>query len=115
MSGRLMKWHINCLELLAVLLALRRLLFQPIIQVKHVLVRSDSTSDLNLPVAASSGVSTYIPGALNQTANALSSQDSLREDGASIPAQSSSFKGEKEALSYCMQTEALPDSLVGYD
>ncbi|KAL0153391.1 hypothetical protein M9458_051310 [Cirrhinus mrigala] len=33
-------WHINCLELLAVLLALRR--FRPLIQGKHVLVRSDN-------------------------------------------------------------------------
>ncbi|KAL0153588.1 hypothetical protein M9458_051068 [Cirrhinus mrigala] len=35
-------WHINCLELLTVLLALRR--FRPLIQGKHVLVRSDNTA-----------------------------------------------------------------------
>ncbi|KAL0157927.1 hypothetical protein M9458_046003, partial [Cirrhinus mrigala] len=41
-TGPRLFWHINCLELLAVLLALRR--FQPMIQGKHVLVRSDNTA-----------------------------------------------------------------------
>ncbi|KAL0169213.1 hypothetical protein M9458_033809, partial [Cirrhinus mrigala] len=40
-TGPRLFWHINCLELLAVLLALRR--FRPMIQGKHVLVRSDNT------------------------------------------------------------------------
>ncbi|KAI2650818.1 Transposon Ty3-G Gag-Pol polyprotein [Labeo rohita] len=40
-TGPRLFWHINCLELLAVLLALRR--FQSMIQGKHVLVRSDNT------------------------------------------------------------------------
>ncbi|KAL0187588.1 hypothetical protein M9458_014687, partial [Cirrhinus mrigala] len=40
-SGLRLLWHINCLELLTVLLALRR--FRPLIQDKHVLVRSDNT------------------------------------------------------------------------
>ncbi|KAI2661350.1 ORF V: Enzymatic polyprotein [Labeo rohita] len=37
-----LQWHINCLELLAVLLALRR--FRPTLRHKHVLVRTDSTA-----------------------------------------------------------------------
>ncbi|KAI2665918.1 Transposon Ty3-G Gag-Pol polyprotein [Labeo rohita] len=41
-TGPQLHWHINCLELLAVLLALRR--FRPLIQGKHVLVRSDNTA-----------------------------------------------------------------------
>ncbi|KAI2657489.1 Transposon Ty3-G Gag-Pol polyprotein [Labeo rohita] len=41
-TGPRLHWQINCLELLAVLLALRR--FQPLIQGKHVLVRSDNTA-----------------------------------------------------------------------
>lgn len=35
-------WHINCLELLAVLLPLRRL--RPLIQSNHMLVRMDNTA-----------------------------------------------------------------------
>ncbi|KAI2651800.1 ORF V: Enzymatic polyprotein [Labeo rohita] len=41
-TGPRLQWHINCLELLAVLLALRR--FRPTLRHKHVLVRSDSTA-----------------------------------------------------------------------
>ncbi|KAI2657031.1 hypothetical protein H4Q32_021090 [Labeo rohita] len=37
-----LQWHINCLELLAVLLALRR--FRPTLRHKHVLVHTDSTA-----------------------------------------------------------------------
>ncbi|KAI2644452.1 Transposon Ty3-G Gag-Pol polyprotein [Labeo rohita] len=41
-TGPRLQWHINCLELLAVLLALRR--FRPMMRHKHVLVRTDSTA-----------------------------------------------------------------------
>ncbi|KAL0160080.1 hypothetical protein M9458_043805, partial [Cirrhinus mrigala] len=41
-TGPQLQWHINCLELLAVLLALRR--FRPMLRHKHVLVRTDSTA-----------------------------------------------------------------------
>ncbi|KAL0176031.1 hypothetical protein M9458_028361, partial [Cirrhinus mrigala] len=41
-TGSRLPWHINCLELLTVLLALKR--FRPLIQGKHVLVRSDNTA-----------------------------------------------------------------------
>ncbi|KAI2653889.1 ORF V: Enzymatic polyprotein [Labeo rohita] len=41
-TGPRLQWHINCLELLAVLLALRR--FRPTLRHKHVLVRTDSTA-----------------------------------------------------------------------
>ncbi|KAI2651034.1 ORF V: Enzymatic polyprotein [Labeo rohita] len=41
-TGPRLKWHINCLELLAVLLALRR--FRPMLRHKHVLVRTNSTA-----------------------------------------------------------------------
>ncbi|KAL0147753.1 hypothetical protein M9458_056929, partial [Cirrhinus mrigala] len=40
-TGPRLLWHINCLELLAVLLALRR--FLPMLRHKHVLVRTDNT------------------------------------------------------------------------
>ncbi|KAI2661461.1 ORF V: Enzymatic polyprotein [Labeo rohita] len=41
-TGPRLQWRINCLELLAVLLALRR--FRPMLCHKHVLVRTDSTA-----------------------------------------------------------------------
>ncbi|KAI2646886.1 ORF V: Enzymatic polyprotein [Labeo rohita] len=41
-TGPRLQWHINCLELLAVLLALYR--FRPMLRHKHVLVRTDSTA-----------------------------------------------------------------------
>jgi hypothetical protein len=41
-TGPQLHWHINCLELLAVRLALSR--FKPLLLGKHVLVRSDSTA-----------------------------------------------------------------------
>ncbi|KAL0147457.1 hypothetical protein M9458_057242, partial [Cirrhinus mrigala] len=41
-TGPRLQWHINCLELLAVLLALRR--FRPMLRHKHVLVRTNSTA-----------------------------------------------------------------------
>ncbi|KAI2647639.1 Transposon Ty3-G Gag-Pol polyprotein [Labeo rohita] len=41
-TGPRLQWHINCLELLAVLLALCR--FRPTLRHKHVLVRTDSTA-----------------------------------------------------------------------
>ncbi|KAI2644807.1 ORF V: Enzymatic polyprotein [Labeo rohita] len=41
-TGPRLLWHINCLELLTVLLALKR--FQPLIQGKHVLVHTDNTA-----------------------------------------------------------------------
>ncbi len=41
-TGPQLQWHINCLELLAVWLALRR--FRTLLHEKHVLVRSDNTA-----------------------------------------------------------------------
>ncbi|KAI2654619.1 ORF V: Enzymatic polyprotein [Labeo rohita] len=41
-TGPRLLWHINCLELLAVLLALRQ--FLPMLRHKHVLVRTDNTA-----------------------------------------------------------------------
>ncbi|KAI2652706.1 ORF V: Enzymatic polyprotein [Labeo rohita] len=41
-TGPRLLWHINCLELLAVLIALRR--FLPMLRHKHVLVRTDNTA-----------------------------------------------------------------------
>ncbi|KAL0150355.1 hypothetical protein M9458_054357, partial [Cirrhinus mrigala] len=41
-TGPRLQWHINCLELLAVLHALRR--FRPMLRHKHVLVRTDSAA-----------------------------------------------------------------------
>ncbi|KAI2646019.1 ORF V: Enzymatic polyprotein [Labeo rohita] len=94
-SGPRLQWHINCLELLAVLLALRR--FLPVLRDKHVLIRTD-----NVPTVAyinrQGGLHSrrmsqlarhlllwsqtrlrslraiYIPGELNRAADALSRQ-----------------------------------------
>ncbi|XP_051528310.1 uncharacterized protein LOC127425963 [Myxocyprinus asiaticus] len=41
-TGLRLHWHINCLELLAILLTLQR--FRPLIQGKHVLVQTDNTT-----------------------------------------------------------------------
>ncbi|KAI2650115.1 ORF V: Enzymatic polyprotein [Labeo rohita] len=96
-TGPQLQWHINCLELLAVLLALRR--FLPMLCDKHVLVRAD-----NVPTVAyinrQSGLrsrrmsqlarhlllwsqtrlrslrAVHIPGELNRAADALSRQRS---------------------------------------
>ncbi|KAL0177449.1 hypothetical protein M9458_026343, partial [Cirrhinus mrigala] len=91
-TGPRLLWHINCLELLTVLLALRR--FQPLIQGKHVLVRSDNTATVAY-INHQSGVrsfrmsqlarhlllwsqhrlrslrATHIPGESNRVANSL--------------------------------------------
>lgn len=70
-TGPQLHWHINCLELLTVLLALKR--FRPLVQGKHVLVRTDNTATVvyinhqgvfapfafhNWPTISYSGVST---------------------------------------------------------
>ncbi|KAL0196765.1 hypothetical protein M9458_005305, partial [Cirrhinus mrigala] len=85
-TGPRLHWHINCLELLAVLLALRR--FRPLIQGKHVLVRSDNTATVAY-INHQGGVrsfhmsqlarhlllslrATHIPGEANRMADSLS-------------------------------------------
>ncbi|KAI2647480.1 ORF V: Enzymatic polyprotein [Labeo rohita] len=97
-TGPRLHWHINCLELLAVLLALRR--FRPMIQGKHVLVRSDNTATVAY-INHQGGVrsfhmsqlarhlllwsqhrlkslrATHIPGEANRMADSLSQQVSL--------------------------------------
>ncbi|KAI2655705.1 ORF V: Enzymatic polyprotein [Labeo rohita] len=97
-TGPRLFWHINCLELLAVLLALRR--FRPMIQGKHVLVRSDNTATVAY-INHQGGVrsfrmsqlarhlllwsqhrlkslrATHIPGEANRVADSLSRQVSL--------------------------------------
>ncbi|XP_051505143.1 uncharacterized protein LOC127412641, partial [Myxocyprinus asiaticus] len=94
-TGPRLRWHINCLELLAILLALRR--FRPLIQGNYVLVRTDSTAAVAY-VNRQGGLrsrcmsqlarrlllrsqqhlkslrATHIPGNLNATADALSRQ-----------------------------------------
>ncbi|KAL0185468.1 hypothetical protein M9458_021165, partial [Cirrhinus mrigala] len=87
-SGPRLQWHINCLELLAVLLALHR--FLPMLRDKHVLTRTD-----NVPTVAyinrQGGLrsrrmsqlarhlllslrAVHVPGELNRSADALSGQ-----------------------------------------
>ncbi|KAI2645832.1 ORF V: Enzymatic polyprotein [Labeo rohita] len=97
-TGPRLFWHINCLELLAVLLALRR--FHPMIRGKHVLVRSDNTATVAY-INHQGGVrsfrmsqlarhlllwsqhrlkslrATHIPGEANRVADSLSRQVSL--------------------------------------
>ncbi|KAI2648848.1 ORF V: Enzymatic polyprotein [Labeo rohita] len=97
-TGPRLFWHINCLELLAVLLALRR--FHPMIWGKHVLVRSDNTATVAY-INHQGGVrsfrmsqlarhlllwsqhrlkslrATHIPGEANRVADSLSRQVSL--------------------------------------
>ncbi|KAI2653489.1 ORF V: Enzymatic polyprotein [Labeo rohita] len=95
-TGPRLFWHINCLELLAVLLALRR--FRSMIQGKHVLVRTDNTTTvayINHHVRSfrmsqlarhlllwsqhrlKSLRATHIPGEANRVADSLSRQVSL--------------------------------------
>ncbi|KAI2645254.1 Gag-Pro-Pol polyprotein [Labeo rohita] len=94
-TGPRLQWHINCLELLTVLLALRRL--RPLIQGKHVLVHIDNTVTVayinrqgtlrscrmsqlarHLLLWSLQHVKSlraiHIPGHLNRVANALSRQ-----------------------------------------
>ncbi|KAI2654607.1 ORF V: Enzymatic polyprotein [Labeo rohita] len=97
-TGPRLLWHINCLELLAVLLALKR--FRPLVQGKHVLVRSDNTATV-ANINHQGGVrsfrmsrlarhlwlwsqhrlrslrATHIPGKANRVADSLSRQVSL--------------------------------------
>ncbi|KAI2654497.1 ORF V: Enzymatic polyprotein [Labeo rohita] len=97
-TGPRLLWHINCLELLAVLLALKR--FRPLVQGKHVLVRSDNTATVAY-INHQGGVrsfrmsrlarhlwlwsqhrlrslrATHIPGEANRVADSLSRQVSL--------------------------------------
>ncbi|XP_051959811.1 uncharacterized protein LOC127627466, partial [Xyrauchen texanus] len=91
-----LRWHINCLELLAIFLALKK--FLPLIRGKHVLVRTDSTTvvayinrqggvrSLHMSQLArrlllwsqqrlESLRATHIPGNLNVIADALSRQN----------------------------------------
>ncbi|TRY92555.1 hypothetical protein DNTS_029829, partial [Danionella cerebrum] len=48
--GRVSRWHINCLELVAVTLVLRR--FCPLLRGRHVLVKTDSTAVVAMVVEA---------------------------------------------------------------
>ncbi|KAL0176999.1 hypothetical protein M9458_025893, partial [Cirrhinus mrigala] len=100
-TGPRLQWHINCLELLTVLLALRRL--RPLIQGKHVLVHADNTVTVayinrqgglrsrcmsqlarHLLLWSLQHVKSlraiHIPGHLNRAADALSCQDTFREE-----------------------------------
>ncbi|KAL0161197.1 hypothetical protein M9458_044922, partial [Cirrhinus mrigala] len=69
-TGPRLQWHINCLELLAVLLVLRR--FRPMLRHKHVLVRIDSTA--TIAYINHQGGAIHIPGELNRAADQLSRQ-----------------------------------------
>ncbi|KAL0152765.1 hypothetical protein M9458_052488 [Cirrhinus mrigala] len=90
-SGPRLLWHINCLELLTVLLALKR--FRSLVQGKHVLVRSDNTPTVAY-INHQGGVrsfrmsqlahhrlrslrATHILGEANRVADSLSRQASL--------------------------------------
>ena len=94
-TGPRLLWHINCLELLAVHLALRR--FRPLLLDKHVLVRTDNTAAVSY-INRQGGLRSrrmsqlarhlllwsqtrlkslraiHIPGELNRAADALSRQ-----------------------------------------
>ncbi|KAL0199658.1 hypothetical protein M9458_002845, partial [Cirrhinus mrigala] len=102
-------WHINCLELLAVLLALRH--FLPMLRHKHVLVRTDNTATVAY-INRQGGLrsrrisqlarhlllwsqtrlkslrAVHIPGELNRAADQLSRQPTTLENGDSTPRQS---------------------------
>ncbi|KAL0153324.1 hypothetical protein M9458_051362, partial [Cirrhinus mrigala] len=99
-------WHINCLEWLAVLLALRR--FLPMLRHKHVLVRTDNTATVAY-INRQGGLrsrrisqlarhlllwsqtrlkslrAVHIPGELNRAADQLSRQPTTLENGDSTP------------------------------
>ncbi len=90
-TGPRLLWHINCLELLAVHLALRQ--FRPLLLGKHVLVRTDNTAAVSY-INRLGGIrshrtrhlllwshtqfkslrAVHIPGQLNRAADALSRQ-----------------------------------------
>ncbi|KAL0199089.1 hypothetical protein M9458_007629, partial [Cirrhinus mrigala] len=98
-TGSQLLWHINCLELVTVLLALKR--FRPLIQGKHVLTHTDNTvtvAYVNIQGSVRSFRmsqlarhlllwsqhrlkslhSTHFPGKLNRVANFLSRHVSLQ-------------------------------------
>ncbi|KAL0195088.1 hypothetical protein M9458_008660, partial [Cirrhinus mrigala] len=94
-TGPRLRWHVNCLELLAVFLALRQ--FLPMLRHKHVLVRTDNTATVEY-INHQGGLrsrhmlqlarhlllwsqtqlkllrAVHIPGELNRAADALSRQ-----------------------------------------
>ncbi len=108
-TGPRLLWHINCLELLAVHLALRQ--FRPLLLGKHVLVRTDNTAAVSY-INRMGGIrsrrmsqlarhlllwshtrlkslrAVHIPGELNRAADALSRQLTSPENGDSIPRRS---------------------------
>ncbi|KAI2662122.1 ORF V: Enzymatic polyprotein [Labeo rohita] len=109
-TGPRLQWHINCLELLAVLLALCR--FRPRLRHKHMLVRTDSTATVayinhqgGLRSRCMSQLArhlllwcqtwlkslraVHIPGELNRAADQLSISPPILENGDSTPRQSS--------------------------
>ncbi len=105
-TGSRLQWHINCLELLAVWLALRR--FKGLLHDKHVLVRTDNTATVAY-INHQGGLrsrrlsqlarhlllwsqkhlrslrAVHIPGELNRAADELSRQPALPENGDSTP------------------------------
>ncbi len=109
LDGPRLLWHINCLELLAVHLALRQ--FRPLLLGKHVLVRTDNTAAVSY-INRMGGIrsrrmsqlarhlllwshtrlkslrAVHIPGELNRAADALSRQLTSPENGDSIPRRS---------------------------
>ncbi len=108
-TGPRLLWHINCLELLAVHLALRQ--FRPLLLGKHVLVRTDNTAAVSY-INRMGGIrsrrmsqfarhlllwshtrlkslrAVHIPGELNRAADVLSRQLTSPENGDSIPRRS---------------------------
>ncbi|KAI2644097.1 enzymatic polyprotein [Labeo rohita] len=82
-TGPRLLWHINCLELLTVLLALKR--FRPLVQGKHVLVRTDDTATVayinhqgGSQHRLKSLCATHILGELNRVTDSISLQVALR-------------------------------------
>ncbi len=108
-TGPRLLWHINCLELWAMHLALRQ--FRPLLLGKHVLVHTDTTAavlyinrlggirshrmsqlahhlHLRSHMQFKSLLAVHIPGKLNRAADALSQQLTSPENDDSIPRRS---------------------------
>ncbi|KAL0187569.1 hypothetical protein M9458_014668, partial [Cirrhinus mrigala] len=133
-TGPRLLWHINCLELLAVLLALRR--FLPMLRHKHVLVRTDNTVTVayinrqgglrsrRMPQLArhlllwsqtrlKSLRAVHIPGELNRAADQLSRQPTHSGEWRLHPQTIDLFASPES--SHCQLYYSLSEAPLGRD
>ncbi|XP_051535281.1 uncharacterized protein LOC127429940 [Myxocyprinus asiaticus] len=101
LTGPRLHWHINCLELLAILLALTR--FWPLIQGKHVLVQTDNTTTV-----------AYVnrQGSLRSRCMSQLIRSLLLESAALQVTSSHSHPGQSQHYSGCAVTTGYPQGRV---